>query len=83
VTDPGGRRAAPGAFQLLQIGAVCGVVIGLGVLIGYLLDQAAGTAPLLVFVGLAIGIVGAAAGSYQVIRPYLSDPPTRVADPKD
>jgi F0F1-type ATP synthase assembly protein I len=59
--------------QLLQIGAMCGVCIGLGVLAGYLLDSVFGTTPLLVFLGLAIGIFGAAAGSYYVIRPYVSD----------
>jgi F0F1-type ATP synthase assembly protein I len=73
VTDPSSRRAAPGAAQLLQIGATCGVTIGLGVFLGYLVDRAAGTSPLLTFVGLAIGIVGAATGSYFVIRPYVKE----------
>jgi F0F1-type ATP synthase assembly protein I len=49
------------------------VIIGVAVFAGYLLDQALGTSPLLVFVGLAIGIVGAATGSYFLIRPYLKD----------
>jgi F0F1-type ATP synthase assembly protein I len=69
--DPGGRSAV-GLRDLLSIGAVCGVMIGLGVFLGYLLDRAAGTAPLLTFVGLAFGILGAATGSYFVIRPFLS-----------
>ena len=47
-------------------------MIGLGVFVGYLLDRAAGTSPLLTFVGLALGIVGAATGSYYVIRPFVS-----------
>jgi F0F1-type ATP synthase assembly protein I len=58
--------------DLLAIGAVCGAMIGLGVFLGYLLDRAAGTAPLLTFLGLALGILGAATGSYYVIRPYLT-----------
>jgi F0F1-type ATP synthase assembly protein I len=70
--DPGARRSAPGVQDLLSIGAVCGVTIGLGVFLGYLLDGAAGTRPLLTFVGLAFGILGAATGSYYVIRPYLA-----------
>lgn len=65
-------RNAPGLQDLLQVGAVCGVMIGLGVFAGYLLDRAAGTSPLLTFVGLALGIVGAATGSYYVIRPFVS-----------
>jgi F0F1-type ATP synthase assembly protein I len=57
----------------LSIGAICGVMIGIGVFAGYLLDRAAGTSPLLTFLGLAFGILGAATGSYFVIRPYLKD----------
>jgi F0F1-type ATP synthase assembly protein I len=70
VSDP---RPSPGLQDLLSIGAVCGVTIGLGVFLGYLLDKAAGTSPLLTFVGLTFGILGAATGSYFVIRPYLKD----------
>ena len=66
-------RSSVGLQDLLSIGAICGVMIGLGVFLGYLLDRAAGTAPLLTFVGLAFGILGAATGSYFVIRPYLKD----------
>jgi F0F1-type ATP synthase assembly protein I len=68
------NRQAPGLQDLLSIGAVCGVMIGLGVFLGYLLDRAAGTAPLLTFLGLAFGILGAAIGSYYVIRPFVSSP---------
>jgi F0F1-type ATP synthase assembly protein I len=67
-----GARSAPGLQDLLSIGAICGVMIGLGVLCGYLVDRAAGTTPLLTFLGLAFGILGAATGSYFVIRPFLS-----------
>ena len=70
-----GQRAAPGVQDLLQIGAVCGVMIGLGVFLGYLLDRWLGTSPLLTFVGLTFGILGAATGSYFVIRPFISSNP--------
>ena len=70
----GSDRSAPGLQDLLSIGAVCGVMIGLGVFLGYLLDRAAGTSPLLTFVGLAFGILAAAIGSYYVIRPFVSSP---------
>jgi F0F1-type ATP synthase assembly protein I len=79
---PAGQRGAgAGLGELLQIGAVCGVMIGLGVFGGYLLDRAAGTAPLLTFVGLAVGIVGAATGSYRVIRPFVTGASDRASMP--
>ena len=61
-----------GPVQLLQLGATCGVCIGLGILVGYLLDQALGSAPLLTFVGMAIGILGAATGAFYLLRPYVT-----------
>ena len=68
------EQRSPGLQELLSIGAVCGVTIGLGLFIGYLLDRAAGTSPLLTFIGLAFGILAAATGSYYVIRPFVSSP---------
>jgi F0F1-type ATP synthase assembly protein I len=73
-------RPAPGLTDLLQIGAVCGITIGLGVFIGYVADRAAGTPPLFTFIGLAVGIVGAATGSYRVIRPFVSGASDRAPD---
>jgi F0F1-type ATP synthase assembly protein I len=75
------NRPAPGLVDLLQIGAVCGIIIGLGVFAGYLVDRAAGTPPLFTFVGLAVGIVGAATGSYRVIRPFVSGASDRASMP--
>ena len=75
------RGPAPGMFDLLQIGAVCGITIGIGLFAGYLADRAAGTAPLLTFIGLAVGIVGAATGSYRVIRPFVSGASDRASMP--
>jgi F0F1-type ATP synthase assembly protein I len=68
---------------LLRIGLVCGVSIGLGALVGLLLDDALGTSPLLVLLGLAVGIVGAGVGSYYVIRPYVTDAPDGAPTPKE
>jgi F0F1-type ATP synthase assembly protein I len=75
--------AAPGAYQLLQLGACWGVLVGLGVAAGYALDRALGSGPLLVFVGLAVGIFSAAAGSYFLLRPYLQDVPPGTPPSKD
>jgi F0F1-type ATP synthase assembly protein I len=94
VPDAAPRAPAPGLVQLLQIGAVCGLCIGAGVFAGVLLDRALDSSPLLAFIGLAVGILGAGAGSYSVIRPYLAnaskgasdaaaDAPPRAPTPKE
>jgi F0F1-type ATP synthase assembly protein I len=75
--------ATAGPAQLLQLGATCGFCIGLGVFVGYLLDRALGTAPLLTFVGMAIGILGAATGAFYLLRPYVTDARGGRQNPKD
>jgi len=77
------ERTTPGAYELLQIGAMCGFMIGIGALVGILLDRALGTSPLLVLLGIAIGIVGAATGSYYVIRPFVTNASRGAPTPKD
>ena len=66
-------RTTPGAYELMQIGAMCGLSIGVGAGIGLLLDHVLGTSPLLVLLGIAVGILGAATGSYYMIRPFVTD----------
>ena len=53
-----GSGGAPGLADLLQIGAVCGVLIGLGVFLGYLLDRWLGTSPLLLIVLALLAVAG-------------------------
>jgi F0F1-type ATP synthase assembly protein I len=55
---------------LLGVGAAFGVTVGIGVFLGVLGDHEWGTSPLLALLGLALGILGGAAGAYQVIRPF-------------
>jgi F0F1-type ATP synthase assembly protein I len=80
-----GRRAtgSPNVVTLLGIGSMFGVCVGLGVFAGVLGDQALGTSPLLALLGVLVGILGGAAGAYQVIRPYTrtSSAPADRADP--
>ena len=76
-------RNAPGVGELLQIGAMCGFCIGVGAVAGIFLDRALGTSPLLVLLGIAIGILGAATGSYYVIRPFVTDASRGAPTPKD
>ena len=64
------KPAAPNVVTLLGVGAMFGLCIGVGVFLGVLADDAAGTSPLLALLGTAVGILGGAAGAYQVIRPF-------------
>jgi F0F1-type ATP synthase assembly protein I len=77
------ERTAPGVGELLQIGAMCGLCIGAGAVAGIFLDRALGTSPLLALLGVAIGILGAATGSYYVIRPFVTDASRGAPTPKD
>jgi F0F1-type ATP synthase assembly protein I len=77
------ESSTPGASELLQIGAMCGFSIGIGAVVGLLLDRALGTSPLLVLLGIAVGILAAATGSYYVIRPFVTDASRGAPTPKD
>jgi F0F1-type ATP synthase assembly protein I len=73
---------------LLGIGAAFGITVGIGVFLGVLGDHELGTSPLFALLGLAVGILGGAAGAYQVIRPFTqtsttSSPTTQSARPDD
>ena len=76
-------RPTPGAYELLQIGAMFGFSVGIGAVAGIFLDRALGTSPLLVLLGIVIGILGAATGSYYVIRPFVTDASRGAPTPKD
>jgi F0F1-type ATP synthase assembly protein I len=77
------QTQTPGPAQLLQLGASTGVSIGLGVFLGYVVDRALGTSPLLTFVGMAIGIFGAAAGAFYLLQPYVTGARGGRRNPKD
>jgi len=50
----------------------CGAVVG-GLVIGLLVDQAAGTSPLFVLLGILVGIVVGAVGFWARIRAALRE----------
>ena len=64
-------------FTLLGVGATFGVLVGLGVFLGVLADNAAGTSPLLALLGTLVGILAGAGGAYQIIRPYTRNNSSR------
>ncbi|HEY6935199.1 MAG TPA: AtpZ/AtpI family protein [Marmoricola sp.] len=51
-------------------GLLVGAVVG-GMVVGLLVDQAAGTTPLFVLVGLALGVVGGVWGCWVRVRAAL------------
>jgi F0F1-type ATP synthase assembly protein I len=75
---PAPPRSTVSLTTLLGIGAGFGASVGFGVFLGVYGDHELGTSPLLALLGLAVGILGGAAGAYQVIRPF-----TQSARPDD
>ena len=64
-------REAPGWSTLLGIGTVFAVTLAAGIALGWWLDGLLHTSPILVLVGIAVGIVGGICYSVMQIRPFL------------
>jgi F0F1-type ATP synthase assembly protein I len=65
-------RSQPNVWDLLTLGGtIAGCVVG-GIVLGWLIDRAAGTLPVFILVGLGIGIVAGIMAVYSKIRSYLS-----------
>ncbi|MGH3423313.1 MAG: AtpZ/AtpI family protein [Nocardioidaceae bacterium] len=60
-----------GVRDLVGLGGliVACVVVGLG--LGWFADEQLGTTPVFILLGLAVGIVAAAVGSWFRVRPFL------------
>jgi ATP synthase protein I len=56
-----------------EIGIVLLVTVLVGVLAGYWADQQLGTLPLLLLVGLFVGLAGGALTVYRLINRFLAD----------
>lgn len=73
MADGGSRNALRGRDLIGLGGLIVGAVVG-GMVIGYLLDEAAGTSPACTLVGLALGMGGGAVGFWIRVRSALRDP---------
>lgn len=77
VSDPGdssppeGPKPLPGAVAFLGMGLSAAACVGVGLGLGLLVDSAAGTAPVFLLVGLALGLAAAAFSVIKQIRTYL------------
>lgn len=69
----GGMSRWVAAMRLVGVGFFVGVSITLGVAAGLWLDSRLNTSPILVIIGLILGIVVAFYGVYQMLRPLLSN----------
>ena len=56
---------------LLGMGLVVAATLALGVVLGLVVDSLAGTAPLFLFVGLLLGILGAIGYTVSKFREYM------------
>jgi F0F1-type ATP synthase assembly protein I len=76
MADDGSRNGTTGlrGRDLLGLGGMLvGAVVG-GMVVGYLVDQAAGTMPAFTLAGLALGVVGGAWAFWLRVRSALRDP---------
>ncbi|MGH9208875.1 MAG: AtpZ/AtpI family protein [Acidimicrobiales bacterium] len=69
--EPGPQRLGPGFVTLAGIGMLNAACLGIGMVLGWLVDRALGTTPIFLFVGLLIGVGAGVVGSYFDIRKYL------------
>jgi F0F1-type ATP synthase assembly protein I len=58
--------------ELLGLGAGIAALLAVGMALGWGLDKLAGTSPIFVVVGLALGVVGACAYTVVEFRKFLS-----------
>ncbi len=64
-------KPLPGAVAFLNMGLAAAVCVGAGLLLGLWADSAWHTAPILLVVGIVLGLAAAAASVVAQIRKYL------------
>jgi F0F1-type ATP synthase assembly protein I len=70
-SKPDDPKPLPGAAAFLGMGLSAAICVGLGVVLGLWLDSVFHTAPALLLVGLALGLVMAATSVIKQIKTYL------------
>lgn len=68
---PPARAESPSGAELIGLGALVAAAVVVPLVAGIALDGALHTGPLLLFVGLAVGVIGATGAVYVRFRKYL------------
>ncbi len=64
-----GRNGGGGnAARFVGVGVTLAVILGVPVLVGFVLDRVAGTLPLFLLLGVALGFVGSLLYIYRAIK---------------
>lgn len=66
-------REPPGWSTLLGIGSVTAASLAVGILLGWWLDKVLNTSPILVLLGIALGLVGGVCYTVAQFRQFLRD----------
>jgi hypothetical protein len=72
VTGPSKGSEGIGFSELLGLGFGAAVTIAVGIGLGWLVDSLVGTFPLFLFIGLALGVVGAVSFAVVEFRKFLN-----------
>ena len=67
MSDGGG----PGLRDLLNMGLTLGLYVAIGLALGLVADHVLNTTPVFVLVGIALGVVGATAHVYRLLRRFM------------
>ena len=70
----GGSRDGLRGRDLIGLGGLLAGSVVAGTVLGYLLDNEAGTAPTFTLIGIGLGIVAGAVGFWARVRSALRDP---------
>ena len=70
---PDGGRPSFTLGTLAGLGLANAISLGVGLALGHLLDRWLGTAPLMVLLGMALGLTLGVVGSVLEIKRYLQD----------
>jgi len=64
-------KERPGIMQFAGLGIFNALCLGIGLVCGWLVDQAMGTLPIFLFIGMALGITGGVLGTRAEIKRFF------------